>query len=75
MTLQTRNTMPKQNPLVRKAWALASQDWGPTLQRLARALAVACCAAYAAGWAAGRALHRLNDSLASGPLARPNLAT
>jgi hypothetical protein len=42
----------------------ALADWGPTIERIARAVAVAIAATYAAGWLAGDRLHKLNDWMA-----------
>lgn len=47
------------------ATAMADEAVGQRLRRVAGWAAVAVSATYAAGWLAGRALHRLNDQLAT----------
>lgn len=53
-----------QNLNLTTARTIAASDWGPAIERTARALAAVIVAVYVAGYTIGATLHRANDGLA-----------
>lgn len=64
-TKLNHNPPPPMETTFRNIVNFCVSDWAPACERIARFLAVAIVATYAAGYAAGRILHRWNDRLAA----------